>query len=94
MALRIFEFSNTRGGVPIRVVPFIASQNHATVDGTSRQSSAFNAASNIITVQTDTDCYLVFGPNPTATSAGYKIAAGQDYDFAVTPGNKVAWITG
>lgn len=95
MALRVFEYNDIGlGGAPVRRAPFVVSQNHATVDGTSRQSDVFAAATRFITVQTDTDCYLVFGSDPTATTAGYKIAAGVDYDFAITPGHKVAWITG
>lgn len=93
MALRIFEFNEVgKGTVPVRRVPFTVSQDNATVDGTSRQSSAFAAATQFVTIQTDTACHVVFGANPTATSAGFKLATGTDYDFAVTPGHKVAWI--
>lgn len=94
MALRIFEYNDIGpGGAPVRRAPFVVSQNNATVDGTSRQSTAFAVATRFITVQTDTDCYAVFGDNPTATTAGFKLTAGIDYDFAITPGHKVAWVT-
>jgi hypothetical protein len=93
MALRIFEFNEVgRGDVPVRRVPFPVSQDNATVDGTSRQSAAFHAATKFVTIQTDTACYVLFGENPTATSAGFLLGTGTEYDFAVTPGHKVAWI--
>lgn len=93
MAIRIFEFNQVGpGGAPVRRAPFPVSQDNATVDGTSRQSSAFADATRFVTIQTDTACHVLFGDNPTATSSGYKLAIGVDYDFAVTPGHKVAWI--
>ncbi len=91
MAIRIFEMACLRDGKPLYVAPFIASQT-GTVSGTSAQSSAFSSATNIVAVQTDEDCHVLFGPNPTATTAGFKIAAGETREFNATPGDKVAWI--
>lgn len=93
MAIRIFEFNRIgKGGAPVRRAPFPVSQSGATVDGTSRQSSAFAPATEFVTIQTDTDCHIVFGANPTATAAAFKLVADRDYDFAVNGGDKVAWI--
>lgn len=95
MAIRIFEMNGLPDGrVPVRRVPFSVSQEHATIDATSRQSSTFAAATRIVTIQADNACHVVFGENPTATTAGYKLEADRDYDFGVTPGHRVAWVAG
>lgn len=95
MAIRIFEFNDlAAGSFPVRYVPFAVSQENATIDGTSRQSNAFAASTRLVTVQADEACHVQFGVNPTATTAAFKIAAGETHDFAVTGGHKVAWIAG
>lgn len=93
MAIRIFEFNDLAPGrIPVRKVPFTSSQSNATIDGTSRQSNAFASETRIVSVQADTACHVVFGANPTATTAGFKIASGETHDFAVNGGDKIAWI--
>ena len=63
-----------------------------STSGTSAQSAAFGAGTSIIRVIASEACFLVFGANPTATSAGMFLAAGAVEYFAVTPGQKVAAI--
>lgn len=95
MAIRIFEMNNLAPGrIPTYRVPFVASQENATIDGTSRQSNAFGEATRIVVVQADAACHVLFGLNPTATTAAFKIAAGETKEFVVTGGDKVAWIAG
>jgi hypothetical protein len=91
--IRIFEFNDIgSGNAPVRRAPFTVAQANATIDGSSRQSSAFAAATRFVAVQADSDCHVVFGVNPTATTGGFKVAAGSTEDFAVNGGDKVAWI--
>lgn len=91
MAIRIFEMADLGyNDAPVRG-PFAVSQS-GTVGASSTQSSAFDGATRYITVQSDEACHVVIGANPTATTGGFKIAAGETHDFGVFPGNKVAWI--
>lgn len=92
MAIRIFEMADAAvGNMPVRAAPFRASQT-GVVGATSVQSAAFSGATNFVSVQSDEACHVVFGKNPTSTTAGFKIAAGDTQDFGVEPGDKVAWI--
>lgn len=93
MAIRIFEQANIgmEGKAPVRRAPFSATQS-GTVDVTSTASSAFSGSTRIVTIQSDEDCHVLFGASPTATTAGFKITAGETHDFGVEPGSKVAWI--
>lgn len=56
--------------------------------GTSAQSGAFT--SNVYRFLATQPCYLVFGADPTATSAGHYLAGGLPEFFKVTVGEKVA----
>jgi len=63
--------------------------------GATTQSSAFNAATRIVRIHTDSICSIAFGSSPTATTSKMRMAAGQTEYFAV-PTNvswKVAAIT-
>jgi hypothetical protein len=89
MAIRIFEFS-----APIftlRPSEFLAKQA-GTVAASSDQSETFQGATRCVTVQSDEACHIAFGDDPTATTADFKVAAGETWDFAVEGGDKVAWI--
>lgn len=92
MAIRVFEFARLPDGDKLIRPSGLRSQSPGTVGASSAQSAAFVSDTRYVTVQTDEACYVVFGGNPTATTSGFKLAAGQDYDFAVEPGAKVAWI--
>lgn len=71
------------------ISPRAVAQNVST-SGSSAQSNAFNAATKIIRVVCTTDTYVVFGANPTATSAGIYLVAKVVEFFSVNPGDKVA----
>lgn len=62
----------------------------------SAASAAFNAASRIIAVYTDTACRIAIGPTPvaskTAGSLNRLLQAGGEYTFLVDPGQKLAVI--
>lgn len=89
MAIRIFEFVEPI--LSLRPSAFEASHT-GTVGATSVASDAFRSATQCVTVQSDEACHVVLGANPTATTAGFKIAAGETWDFAVEGGDKIAWI--
>lgn len=94
MAIRIFEMGHRGNGAqPVRPAPFIATQS-GTVGASSAASSAFANNTKMVTVQSDEACHVVFGSDPTATTSGFKIAAGAEADFEVQQGHKVAWIAG
>lgn len=94
MGFRIMESGGTGDGIHLRRAPFIATQNLTAATGTSAQSSAFNAGTRIVTIQSDEACYILFGANPTAvTATGFKVGAGETHDMVVTPGHKVAYVS-
>lgn len=59
---------------------------------TSTQSNAFNTATRLVRVQSDADCHVAVGADPTATTSGVPMTAGQAEYFAVTGGHKIAVI--
>lgn len=56
------------------------------------QSSVFQSTTNVVRIQPDANCFVVFGANPTATTSGMPLVAGRDYDFLVTPGSRLSVI--
>jgi len=81
--------------VPAVALPPIAQQTR-TVSGTSAQSSALNAQTQMIRLATDTACFIETGSsNPTATVAKMPLFAGQCEYFTVPVncGWKIAAIT-
>lgn len=92
MTTRIFEMAAaTIGGsfVGVRRVPFVAKQS-MTPTASSETSAAFNAATNLVTIQADEDVFIAFGADPTATNSDFKVKAGEERDFIVGQGLKVA----
>lgn len=60
----------------------------------SQQSAAFNDATRLVRIHTDANCYLEFGPNPTAAAGGgCYLGANQVEFFGVAPGHKVAAVS-
>jgi hypothetical protein len=90
--LYVTEFREANFGSPD--VSAIVDQTPVTYS-TSTQSAAFNAATSLVRVHTDSICSISFGKNPTATTNTMRLAAGQTEYFAVPPGSgwKVAAIT-
>lgn len=91
MALRILESSDAGVRGTFRV-PFNVAQTPVAVGASSAQSAAFAGGSSIVALQSDEDCHVAFGANPTATTSHFKLVAGQTWPFEVTPGHKVAVI--
>lgn len=78
--------------------PFGALQSLATDQApitfsTSTQSAAFAATTRFIRIHTDSICSIAYGSNPTATTANFRMAAGQTEYFGVNPGDKIAVIS-
>lgn len=60
--------------------------------GVAAQSAAFNANTTLVRLHADSVCSILFGANPTATTANARMAAGQTEYFGVAPGMKVSVI--
>lgn len=62
------------------------------VDFTSgeAQSAAFDADTSVITITTDAACAIAVGPDPTADSDGFPLAANAFLDLEVQPGHKIS----
>ncbi len=65
--------------------PPLAEQTVA-VGGSSTQSSAFNARTQVVRVHTDVICSIKFGTDPTATTTTARMGAGQTEYFSVPMG--------
>ncbi len=59
--------------------------------GSEVKSAAFKGS--FIRVHVDTDCRVLFGLSPTASSASMRMAAGTTQYFGVTPGHKISIIS-
>lgn len=79
-------------GVQVARVPSLVDQATITVTGTTAQSAAFSADTKLARVWCDTQSAVVFGPNPSATTAGLPLSAGQPEYFQVIGGQKAAFI--
>jgi hypothetical protein len=93
MATRIIEYGGMSRYREFPIVPATAkvtAQSAMTASGTSAASSAFNAATGLVCVQSDEAIKVAFGSAPTATDNDYKIQAGGEQFFDVLPGWKVA----
>lgn len=64
-------------------------EQEITLSGTTAQSSALNASTSLVRLHTDVICSVIFGTNPTATTAKMRMAAGQTEYFTVPPGQGV-----
>jgi hypothetical protein len=80
------------GVVSFAAQPPLAEQTVA-IAGSSAQSNALSANTYLVRVSTDAICSVLFGSNPTATTASARMAAGQTEYFGVAPGMKVAVIS-
>lgn len=63
-----------------------------TTTGASQQSSAMSATASIVRVAVNQDTYVAVGTNPTATANDAMMPAGSVEFFAVTEGDKVAFL--
>jgi hypothetical protein len=69
--------------------PSVADQQLAI--GSEVKSAAFKG--NYVRIHVDAACRILFGPNPTASSASKRMAANTTEYFGVAPGHKVSIIT-
>jgi hypothetical protein len=88
------EAQTVRGGMAFAQQPAIAEQT-VVIGAGSLQSSAFNATTTFVRIETDAICSITFGTNPTATATKARMAAGSVEYFGVPVGlaYKVAVIT-
>jgi hypothetical protein len=79
--------------MPCAKEPAIANQRVA-VGLSSTQSAALNANTTLVRINTDVDCCVLFGLNPTATTSSRRMAGNQTEYFAVqqNSGLKIAVI--
>jgi hypothetical protein len=90
--LYIAEFETLGLEGQVAPLPSIVNQTRS-LSGSSAQSSAFNAKTKYVRVQTDTACFVLVGANPTATTSHMPLAANVPEYFGVTGGDKIAAIT-
>jgi hypothetical protein len=66
-----------------------------SLTASSAQSSALNAQTTLVRLQTDTACFILFGANPTATTSKMPLAINTPEYFCVPEncGFKIAAIT-
>jgi hypothetical protein len=92
----ISEFANMAGVgtrfVNVAPMPPLVEQTVA-ISGSSTQSNAFGATTQIIRVVADAVCSIKIGANPTVTAASARIPANVPEYFAVIPGQIIAVIT-
>lgn len=72
--------------IPIPLEPPLA-QQEVDFSGGVAASSAFNAKTCIVRIESDTACRVLFGTNPTATTTSGRLAAGQCDYRGVRPGS-------
>lgn len=93
MATRILEYGGTGVlGPGFDVIPagqYVTKQAAMTATGTSARSAVINAATLMICVQSDEAIYVEVDPasgaTPTATTDSYRIQAGGEQFFSITP---------
>lgn len=88
MATRILEYSDKpRDGYPVVPARYkVAEQSAMTASASSAASSAFQANTKFVIVQSDEAIKTSFGTSPTATDNSYLIPAGKEMCFEVPPG--------
>lgn len=79
--------------LPVPAFPAVVSQTPITL-GATAQSAAFNAATRYLRLRSDGICHYVVGANPTATVNDTPLDANSVEYIGVSPGMKLAVITG
>ena len=93
MATRIIEYGGAQRTDDLQVIPIqLGVQTPLTAGGTSQQSDAVAAGTNMICVDTDEAIHVAIGEDPTATTSHKKVGAGDYRFFQVMPGYKAAII--
>ena len=78
-------------GIPVAEGIPLLSEN-VTSSGTSAQSSAMPASTEVVRVATDTTIRVLIGENPTALSTSVRLLADTAEYFTIRTGHKVAVI--
>jgi hypothetical protein len=89
MATRIIEYGGRARHGDYPVIPAsqkLVAQAAITASATPASSSAFDARTSIVCVQSDEAVYISFGASPTATTNDYRIQAAGEQFFEVQPG--------
>lgn len=87
-----FSFSGkNQSNDTLQVVSLGSSQN-VSYTGTAASSTAFASTTTVVRLVSTSDCYVVFGSNPTATTSSSFLPVGVVEYFLVTPGQKVSAI--
>ena len=73
------------------LTPPVAEQD-VSIGSTSAASSAFNALTTFIMVNTDENCCLAFGTAPVAVITAHRMGANETRFYAVKPGEQIAVI--
>jgi hypothetical protein len=75
--------------------PALVEQTPVDFTSGSTQSAAFNDATTLVLLESDTDCHITFGTNPTSTTDKEPLKAGVTKYRSVKPGSalKVAAIS-
>jgi hypothetical protein len=92
MATRIIEYGGDFQPHYSVVVPsdqFVTEQTALTATGTSQQSAAVSNDTTIVCVQSDEAVYVRVAANPTATTNSYRLQAGGEQFFKVSP--RASW---
>ena len=93
MATRIIEFGGDDRPDELPLIPYqqyITAQTPITATATSAQSSAFNAATSLVVIDSDEAVHVHVASNPTATTSHMVCPAGGRLDLSVKAGDKVA----
>lgn len=94
--LYVAEFSSIRnaGAYPAQVVqmPPLAEQTVAIGASSVPCTNAFGSSTTTIRVAVDTNCCILIGAAPTATTAKCYMPTGTVEYFSVSPGDKIAVI--
>lgn len=83
----ITEFTDEGVDSKGRIMP-CARQPHVAVQrvntsASSAQSAVLNGSTTLVRINTDSDCCILFGANPTATTSSPRMTANQTEYFAV-----------
>lgn len=85
----ITEFIGINDGSPVTQGAVTQTVTYTT---SSVQSSAFGARTTLVRIHVDGISSVAIGKNPTATTNSMRMAAGQTEYFAVSAGDKAAFI--
>jgi hypothetical protein len=84
-----FRFRLDENGHPVQI-PTLGAARTVNIAATSTQSAALTA--DAVRLQPTVTCFVIIGANPTATTSGHYLLAGQQYDIDVQQGDKIATI--